>query len=138
MKPADVHIWEKYVRANPELFLSCDYDYCVGQTPDWLDDDDDAQNAKLGKLYLKKIDVLGYAQDHIAIIEVKPFAGSSALGQILGYNILFRDKHPDAPRTVPTIVTNICQNGYRDIFIRHGVQIIEVGVCERCKHYPSI
>lgn len=138
MKPADVHIWEKYVRANPGKFLSCDYDVPVGQTPDWLDDNEDAKSAKQGILYRKKIDVVAFAEDHVCIIEVKPFAGSSALGQIMGYEILYRDEFPDVGRVVPMVVTNQCQNGYREIFARKGIVCIEAGVCERCAHYPAI
>lgn len=134
MMPYDVHIWEKYVRANPELFISCDYDFPIGPTPDWLDDEKDAEQARQGFLYRKKIDVVAYASDYIALIEVKPSAGSSALGQILGYELLFRQDFPSAPRTVPMVVTNECQNGYRAIFEKMGVVIVETGRCERCKN----
>lgn len=134
MMPRDVHIWEKYIKANPGLFLSCDYDVPIGPTPDWLDDKVDAEQAKQGFLYRKKIDVVAYAVDYIALIEVKPSAGSSALGQILGYEILFRQDFPNAPRTVPMVVTNQCQNGYQDIFPKMGVQLVETGRCEYCKN----
>lgn len=134
MMPRDVHIWEKYIKANPGLFLSCDYDVPIGPTPDWLDDEKDAEKARQGFLYRKKIDVVAFAPDYIALIEVKPSAGSSALGQILGYELLFRQDFPNAPRTVPMVVTNQCQNGYKDIFPKMGVQLVETGRCEYCKN----
>lgn len=134
MMPHDVHIWEKYVRAWPDKFLSCDYDLPVGKTPDWLDDEKDAEKAKQGFLYRKKIDVVGYAEDYIALIEVKPSAGSSAMGQILGYQLLFREEYPDAKRTVPMVITNQAQNGYDEIYRKMGVILIEMGRCEYCKN----
>lgn len=134
MMPHDVHIWEKYVRANPGLFLSCDYDVPIGPTPDWLDDELDAEQGRQGFLYRKKIDVVAYAADYVALIEVKPSAGSSALGQILGYQVLFKQDFPNAPRTVPMVVTNQCQNGYTEIFAKMGVQLVETGRCEYCKN----
>jgi hypothetical protein len=133
MKPKDIHIWEKYIRANPNKFLSCDYDVPVGETPDWLNDEIDSISAKQGILYRKKIDVVAYSDDVIYLIEVKPNAGSSALGQILGYDILYRKDYPNAPRTVPMVITNQCQNGYREIFGKMNVQAVEAGICEYCR-----
>lgn len=127
MKPNDIRIWEKYVRANPGQFISCDYDIPVGPTPDWLDDQADAVGMKQGILYRKKIDVVAYAPDYIALIEVKPRAGSSALGQILGYVLMYKDDFKPTSRIVPMVVTDRCSNGYDVIFARHGVALIEVG-----------
>lgn len=138
MKPADVHIWEKFVRAYPESFSSVDYDVAVGPAPAWLDVENDERAAKESKLYRRKVDVVGYHPDFIALIEVKPFAESKALGQALSYDKLYRDDHPQSRRVVPWVVTNSAQNGYEAIFERLGVHLVEVGVCERCKHYPSI
>jgi len=135
MKPHDVHLWEKYIRANPGLYLSCDYDVPVGPTPAWLDDDLDSVEGKQGILYRKKIDVVAYTEDYIALIEVKPRAGSSALGQILGYDLLWHQDFPDTPRTVPMIITNECQPSYSDIFRKLRVQVCEVGLCEYCKNH---
>lgn len=137
MKPADVHIWEKFIRANPGKFLSCDYDVPVGPTPDWMNDTEDENGPRQGILYRKKIDVVAYTPDAIHLIEVKPSAGSSALGQIQGYKILFDDEFPDAMRTIPCVLTNKCQNGYLDIFARMGVQVTEAGICKHCAHYPN-
>lgn len=134
MMPRDVHIWEKYVRANPGLYSSCNYDVPIGPTPDWLDDEVDAEQAKQGFLYRKKIDVVAFAPDYVALIEVKPSAGSSALGQILGYQMLFREEFPTVERIVPIVVTNQCQNGYDKIFAKWGVKLVETGRCEYCKN----
>lgn len=138
MAPADVHLWEKFIRAQPGAFEFCTYDVPVGEAPAWLDVENDPEAAKQAILYKKKIDVVAEINGTTYIIEVKPFAGSKALGQLMSYELLYKDQHPETERIVKTIITNQCQNGYAEIFMRHGIHPIEVGVCPRCKHYPSL
>ena len=138
MKPADVHLWEKFIRGNTGFFDSVDYDFHIGNPPDWMDPKRDEFAAKEVRLYQKKIDVLGFAQGLIWIIEVKPRAGSSALGQILSYRKLFLDDHggPDILRLA--IVTNECQSSYCNIFETFNVRCFHMGICSHCSHYASI
>lgn len=138
MKPADIHIWEKFIRANAGFFDSVDYDVPVGEVPEWMDTENDPHAQGQAILYKKKIDVVAYRPGEIWLIELKPFAGSSALGQILTYDILFKRKHQGAEVIRPCVITNKCANGFPDLFHTKGIACTETGICSQCAHYPSI
>jgi hypothetical protein len=132
MKPADVHLWEKFIRANSGFFDSVDYDVCVGDVPDWINTMEDALAEKEKKLYQKKIDVVGYKDDLVWLVEVKPFAGSDALGQILSYEILYKKDNPEAKNIRLLVITNKLQNNYDKIYALKDIQVAEVGICPEC------
>lgn len=95
MKPRDIEIWERFLEKYPGLYSSCQYDFHVGDPPPFnplMDNDEDwNQDA----LYRLKIDAVGHNTDRIDIIEVKPDAGPSAIGQVMGYRVLYtRDENP--------------------------------------------
>ena len=138
MKPADIHLWEKFIRANAGFFDSVDYDVPVGPAPDWLDIEKDELAKKELPLYQKKIDVVGFKDNLVWLVEVKPFAGSLALGQILSYEILFRKDNPGVNDLRLAIITNKIQNGYDVIFSQKGIQVFEVGTCPKCMGSASI
>lgn len=137
MKPADVHLWEKFLQAYPGMFDTCDYDYPIGKGPEWMNTEENELHAKQEILYKKKIDVVAYQNFSglVWLIEVKPWAGSNALGQIKSYEILFRKEHPEIKNIRLAVVTNKAQNSYNKIYDHMGVRIFEVGVCEKCGHY---
>lgn len=95
MKPLDVAIWERYIAQNPDAYKTVQYDVPVGSTPDF----DTTVNPETGGdnafNYRRKIDVVGHTDEHIDIIEIKPRAGSGALGQVRSYKSLYeRDYGP--------------------------------------------
>ena len=90
MKPADVAIWERFVAKFPDEYDSVDYDVAVGtgQRHEGAAEIELVDGFEL--LTKKKIDVVGFKGQSVHIIEVKPNAGASALGQAKGYEILYR------------------------------------------------
>lgn len=95
MKPYDVAIWERFIEMWPDEYESCQYDYHVGDPPPFnplMDDDEDLNQ---DALYRLKIDVVAHKNGEIDIIEIKPNAGASAIGQVKGYRDLYiRDEQP--------------------------------------------
>jgi len=138
MKPADIHIWEKFIRANAGFFESVDYDVPVGEPPAWMDTENDSHAKGQAILYKKKIDVVAFRPGEIWLIELKPFAGSSALGQILAYEILYKREHKGTEVVRPCVITNACSNGFPDLFHAKGIACTETGICQKCAHYPAI
>lgn len=106
MKPADVLIWERFLTQFPDMYDKVQYDLEVGVLPDFIKNDTNADLASMEALYKRKIDVVGFRDSQIDIIELKPRAGTSALGQVKGYVQLYiRDIDPGAqPKAV--IVTD--------------------------------
>ena len=89
MKPADVAIWERFMTNHENFFDRVDYDFHVGEGADFLPTNEDTPDGRENRLYQKKIDVIGYKNNDVRLIEVKPIAGMSALGQILTYRELY-------------------------------------------------
>lgn len=90
MAPLDVAIWERFIDQNPDFFDEVDYDVAVGSKPEF----DTVVNSETGgdtlRLYQKKIDVVGHKGGNVWIIEVKPNAALTALGQVLSYTTLYK------------------------------------------------
>lgn len=106
MKPADVAIWERFIDKNPGAYDTAEYDVEVGSPPPF----DTVVNPETGgsveSLYKRKIDVVGTKNGNKDIIEIKPRAGTSAIGQVTAYARLYvRDFRPNAP-TRPVIITD--------------------------------
>lgn len=133
LKPADVHLWEKFIRANEGFFDSVEYDVLVGDPPGWLDTEKDELAKKELPLYLKKIDVVGHKGQEVFICEIKPRAGAYALGQVLSYEVFWRQKHQAIPAPLLVIITNECQAGFHEIFKEKGVTCLHVGFCPQCR-----
>lgn len=90
MGPEDKIIWERFIDKFQDAYKTCQYDYHVGDIPphDFTDEAGEALNQQ--GLYQLKIDVLGIKPNGIDIIEVKPKAGPSSLGQVKGYAALYK------------------------------------------------
>lgn len=104
--PQDVAIWERFIDQNVNFFDSVDYDVVVGSIPKFSTTVNLETGGSDARLYQRKIDVVGYKGDDIYIVEVKPNAGASALGQIQAYATLFKYFRSLDAKTIPTILTN--------------------------------
>jgi len=91
MKPNDVAIWERFMVENPDAYESVDYDLALGGVRNVPDDIDPATRKSVVMLGQRKVDVVGYRSGRVDLIEVKPNAGGTALGQAKMYEKLYRD-----------------------------------------------
>lgn len=90
MKPEDVAVWERYIKINPGIFDSVDYDVGLGVGTPLEKEQSEKMQADWLALTRKKIDVIAYGLDGKRyLIEVKPIANMRALGQILTYEELY-------------------------------------------------
>ncbi len=101
MAVGDRPIWERFMERYPDMFTSVMYDVPVGNVPEHANESIVAEGADMSALYKRRIDVVGETADHFWVVEVKPRAGSSTIGQVLGYEHLFiRDWKPEKPVNV--------------------------------------
>ncbi len=129
MKPADIRLWEKFMSAFPNLFNTVDYDVLVGEGVVINDPEIDVYSKSFQMLTQKKIDVIGYKNNSIVIIEIKPHAGANALGQILSYKELWLKKNPGISTNEIGIgvITDELQSDFVSIYKNSGIAIYEVG-----------
>jgi len=90
LKPLDIAIWERYISAKPDFWETVDYDLAIGTGAPIAPGTEENMARDFKILTQYKIDVVGYKGDTIDIVEVKPNAGASALGQAKSYELLYR------------------------------------------------
>ena len=98
MFPHDISIWERFLDTNGAEYILFDYDIKVGTgvpAEPSLPENYIHMQDTLSKL---RIDCVGFRASSIDIIEVKPNASISAIGQLMSYVELYkRDFQPSAP-----------------------------------------
>jgi hypothetical protein len=85
----DKLIWDRFILKFPDRFESVDYDFRVGEGEQLVLPLDENYQRMVKMLTQLRIDVIGWIGDKPTIVEVKPRAVTSALGQLQGYKILF-------------------------------------------------
>lgn len=106
MFPADIEIWERFLERYGQYYKAFAYDVKVGvgrkPLPHW--------EPEIQRMYLtltkKRIDAVGFQNEFVDIIEVKPNAGPSAVGQVITYKLLFEREYSTTKEVRAMIVTD--------------------------------
>lgn len=104
--PEDIFIWEKFIANFPDFYKSVDYDMHVGNGRSYPRVSEPKIYDDMKWLSMKRIDVVGYKTNRIDIIEIKPRAGASAVGQVEVYSSLYKEKFPNAENVKKIIITD--------------------------------
>ena len=108
----DNAVWTRFLERNFERLQEVWYDLRVGK-PVKLDDNATEMEQRIARgLTRKRIDVVGWDGGSYWVIEVKPYAGMLAVGQVISYARLFALEYVIKGRVVPVIV---CDNTDRDL-----------------------
>lgn len=90
MLTEDVGIWERFLERFGKLYSSFAYDVHVGEGLRDVEGLSAEHKFASMELLYKRIDVVGLFGAETHIIEVKPDAGISAIGQVFCYEVLYR------------------------------------------------
>lgn len=95
MFPKDIAIWERFLEQYAEEYTGFSYDIKVGKGTE-VSPDMPEEYARMADILSKyRIDVVGFKENLIEIIEVKPEASTVAIGQVVAYVSLYiRDFAP--------------------------------------------
>lgn len=126
LRPEDVGIWEKFIKAQPSFYLSVDYDLKVGIPRKYPGPKDDVYRKDLEYLSRKRIDVVGYRPNDIHIIELKPHASFSAIGQVIGYTKLYEPYAPEGFFVSPVIITDEIIPDMKNLCFKLGIFLFKV------------
>lgn len=124
MSRRDTPLWERYLRLYAHQWLGFAYNVALGGLD--VNDPEAHDAARLGWAYstAERIDVVANRGDEHWIIEVKPNARLSAIGQVLGYKLL-ADREPwTSLPTVPAVLTDNVSPDVRWCAEQLGVQLI--------------
>lgn len=123
MLPGDVALWDRFLSKHGQYFDRFDYDVHVGigvRAPGGLET---AQVQAISSLTQKRIDAVGYRDDEVWIFEVKPDAGLSALGQLVGYRWLWQREREVPGRLYTAVVTDNVNEDEKFLFAREGIRV---------------
>lgn len=126
MKPADVAIWERFINLYPDAYDNVMYDLTVGESVDTDQAPDDPLAKSWGMLNARKIDVVGFKATRVDVIEVKPHAGPSAIGQVVGYMHLYHGYRDPSSLPNPVLVTDTDENDMSFLCARLNVRRVIV------------
>lgn len=76
----------------------------------------------------KRVDAVGFAGSGVTLIEVKDRAGFSAIGQLVGYDALWRDTHPTDTPPKLLLVCNRFASDILQVLSRNSIELAQVEV----------
>ncbi len=117
----DTEVWERFILRFPNRFDTVDYDFHVGKGVDTSPIRNDADKTYWAQLTKKRIDVIGYKNILVTIIEVKKRATLFTLGQILGYRFLYLREHPELKGVLSLIICDKIDQDDQDILSHYGI-----------------
>ena len=122
----EAELWDRFLETSEIDYLDLLYDVHVGTLPDLPEDTSPEMERLAEAIYRKRIDVVMETVDEVWIIEVKPRAGMSALGQLLTYSELYeREFSPDKDLHLAVVCERLEQDA-EDLLTLHGVDIFVV------------
>lgn len=117
----DIAIWERFLDDFADQYSGFDYDVKVGQGTPPHDNTPPEYRHMTDILSKYRIDCVGYKPSLIEIIEVKPMASTTAIGQVTTYVELYkRDFSPSLP-VRGVIVTDWYIQDIDDLTTRLGI-----------------
>lgn len=103
---SDVAIWERFLDSYATEWDSFEYDVRVGESITPPGDLTEELKYMAVALTQKRIDVVGHRGRDTWIIEVKPSAMLSAIGQLLSYQVLYEEKYPEKGPVKMMLITD--------------------------------
>ncbi len=122
----DIQVWTRFILKFPDKFDTVDYDVKVGKGASTDPLPDKTSKQYWASLTKKRIDVIGYKNYYVTIVEVKKRAGLFTLGQILGYKFLYLREHKvRLPVDTLVICSSIDQDDI-DVFKHYDINFVIV------------
>jgi hypothetical protein len=126
MNVRDVEIWERFIDKYPGIYNSVQYDFHIGDAPPFNTLMDDGTDKEQDKLYRLRIDVVGESDYYCDILEIKPSAGPSTIGQVESYKTLYERDEEQQKAVRAVIVTDKENPNMAFLCKQKGVQLIVV------------
>lgn len=127
MMPNEEPIWDKFLAIYGHQWEAFDYDVRVGRGVDPGPDYEPEWRRLAQLLTQKRIDAVGYRKGEIWIFEVKPYGGLSALGQLLAYEVLYRETYNPKETIKLALVTGRINQDELTAYRAHGIEVFVVG-----------
>ena len=127
MLPRDREIWDRFLEQHGNYFDRFDYDIRVGEGIGNIVGVSELTRKIAVSLTQKRIDATGYKDTEIWVIEIKPKAGLSAIGQVTAYEILYNKQFGAGKVYAKAIVTDRTDADVRTLCKELNIRLYEVG-----------
>ncbi len=125
MSPGDMPIWRIFQSKFGKGFKEFHFDVQLGTTPPAHDDTESKFKQMWKKVTSKRIDVVGVKVGEIWIMEFRPVAGMSAVGNAISYTAIWNSDPPDKRRAIPFVITDTADPDILKTAEKIGITIIE-------------
>jgi len=126
VRETETLIWERFLAKFPDAYDEVAYNVKVGEGVEIPAETETNLARGFKELTQHKIDVVGFKGNSIDIIELKSYAGTRAIGQVIGYRDLYA--HSVDPVASPNlvIITDTLRPDTKIIAEKQGIKIIVV------------
>jgi hypothetical protein len=126
MAKRDVALWERFIDAHGQRFISVSYDVALGGSILAVPDDDPETARGWQYNTALKIDAIGWQTNQAWLIEVRPEATVSAYGAAVVYTLVARRENITQLPIVPTIVCEAIQPDVAWACAMTGVNVVRM------------
>ena len=123
LRTEESKIWDRFIEKKPKFFTEVIYDARVGEGRKYPETEMPQIKEAMEYLSKKRIDVIGLIGDDVYVIEIRPKANLSAVGNALGLAELFRDVAPVYKIVMPAIITDETLPDMPELCRRMGVKL---------------
>jgi len=100
-----------------------DFNHQLGNSVEIPDGTDEATRRQAEASSKKRADLIAWHGDEATIVEVKPRLYLAALGQLLGYQLLFHLEHPEVKTVHLVAIARDATPDAKELLIAHGVHV---------------
>jgi len=124
MREAETLIWERFLAAFPTAYDEVAYNVKVGEGALIPEGTEENIAFDFKTLTQRKIDVIGFKDGSIDIIELKPYAGTGAVGQVKAYGVLYKNTYDKNANPNMIVMTDIEQRDTKTVAESEGIKLI--------------
>lgn len=125
--PVDAQLWEQFISRYPGYFKQVAYDVHVGEGISVPDGYAESLRGMAKTLTQKRIDVVGVMNDIYWVVELKTYAGATAVGQVVLYRNLLSVLLPEVTNIGMMIITDIFQPDMVGIMDQMAIAYVALG-----------
>ena len=126
MTQEESDVWSRFIQENPGRFDSTDYDFRVGEGVQVNSEWPVTYQNMATALSQKRIDVVAWKNEKPTIVEVKQRVGLSTLGQVLGYQVLFKKDLPAVKVPELLVVCSVLEVDDEKVLSSYGIPVVVV------------
>ena len=104
MENEDIATWEKFLDLSPTAYDTVDYDFALGNVAEHAEAAAAAGIPGAERVNKYRIDVIGYGNDEIHLIELKGKASPAVLGHIRAEKLLYDRDEADGEPTKMIVI----------------------------------